>query len=94
MYPMRSQIWSFFQRIGAAAQEATRNKKKTRQTEQKSLSPVSSILTPLFFFTRNQNRKNRLKSFLESDSIIIRYTFFTATCLTVAFFLVKFVKKK
>lgn len=93
MYPMRSQIWSFFQRIGAAAQEATRKKKRTR-SDQKSLFTSTNFLTPLFFFTRNQNRKNRLKSFLESDSMIIRYTFLTATCITMAFFLIKFVKKK
>lgn len=93
MYPMRSQIWSFFQKLGAAAQAATSNGKKTRSD---LTSPTSSrsIFNPLFLFTKDTNKKLRPKSANDPDSMLLRYTFLTATCLTMAFLLFKMIKKK
>lgn len=92
MYPMRSHIWSFFQRIGAAAQAATRQSKKKR-SEQMSFSPTTSIFSQLFFLSRSNDKNVRSKSPYNPDSMIFRYTFLTATCLTMAFLLIKIIRK-
>ncbi|CAF0742749.1 unnamed protein product [Brachionus calyciflorus] len=93
MYPMRSQIWSFFQKLGAAAQAATSHGKKTRPETTNNSSNLS-IFNPLYLFSKGTDKKMRPKSTIDPDSMLLRYTFLTATCLTMAFLLFKMIKKR
>ncbi len=91
MYPMRSQIWRFFQKLGAAASAATHYSSTSRTT--KSTVELSendkSIFSPIEFLNRSiaKVRSN------DEDSMILRYSILTASCLTVAFILIKILKK-
>ena len=86
MYPMRSQIWSFFQKLGAAA-SAT---KLTRTTSSSVVAKKSNIFNPLSYFARTGNLRPRKE--INPDSMLLRYTLLTATCITMAFLIIKLLK--
>ncbi len=92
MYPMRSQIWRFFQKLGAAASAATHystsaSKQTTSSVELDKNS--ESIFKPIEFLSRSIARARAN----DQDSMYLRYSILTASCLTVAFLLIKILKQ-
>lgn len=78
---MRNQIWRFFQKLGAVASATyTSNHKKTK-------NPNTSPLNPINFFT------NKITSQpIDPDNMYLRYSLLAASCVTVAFFIIKLFK--
>ena len=89
MYPMRSQIWRFFQKLGAAASAATSSSRASKaQSKSRKLTKKDSMFNPITFFTN----KIPAVSSNDPDSMFLRYTILTASCVTVAFILIKILK--
>jgi hypothetical protein len=92
MYPMRSQIWRFFQKLGAAATAATSSTATFKAS--KSVEPTSkknSAPNPI------ASAFNKVQAVVASgvndpDYMYLRYTVLTASCITVAFFIIKLLK--
>jgi hypothetical protein len=57
----------------------------------KPLTASTTILNPLAYFSRTANLL-RPQSASDPDSMFLRYSFLTATCVTVAFILYKLLK--
>lgn len=92
MYPMRSQIWSFFQKLGAAAVTTNRLTRHGGANQQsKSSQSVISALNPLSYFSRSISLRPRHE--LDPDSMLLRYSFLTASVITVAIFIIKLFKR-
>lgn len=87
MYPMRSQIWSFFQKLGAAASSPNSLQIRTKRESNKT-SARREVLNPLAYFSNTF----RPRSASDPDSMYLRYTILTATCITVAILIIKLVK--
>lgn len=85
MYPMRSQIWRFFQKLGAAASATyTSNQRTTKKNSINNTSP----LNPINFFTNKINSSQPI----DPDNMYLRYSLLAASCVTVAFFIIKLLK--
>ena len=88
MYPMRSQIWSFFQKLGAAASFSS----ASRPTNKLKRSNSNNMLNPLSLFKNNNNSLSTNNNNNDPDYMFLRYTILTATCVTVAYLLIKLFK--
>lgn len=90
MYPMRSQIWRFFQKLGAAATAASYSSKGMKKSISKprDLNKKSPLFNPITFFSN----KFRASSTNDPDSMLLRYSILTASCVTVAFILIKILR--
>ena len=75
----------FFQKIGAAASAATYSSSSFKKDEKKNLisQGISCLANK---FTSKPNTAS------DPDSMFLRYTVLTATCITVAFFIIKILK--
>ena len=103
MYPMGSQIWRFFEKIGAATSlNASRSSPyrslaskgaTLESTDGAGQSFVSKLryLNPLSLFF-NSSRELRPRSAKDPDSMMMRYSLLAAGCICVTFLIVKMLK--
>lgn len=91
MYPMRSQIWRFFQKLGAAASAATyASKLKKSSNLNDSVKKEKSVFNPIAYFSNKVSPKS--DTACDPEFMYLRYTLLTATCISVAFFIAKLLK--
>jgi hypothetical protein len=85
--------FSFFQKLGAAAASTrlTRSQLNSSRSAVNNSSSKSYFLNPLSYFSRSS--LSRPKKEINPDSMLIRYTLLTATCITVAFLLIKLINR-
>lgn len=90
MYPMRSQIWRFFQKLGAAASSVpTIYSSNSSSNSKNNKDKNNSLLKNSFSYVSNKIQDE----YNDPDSMFLRYSLFTAGCVTVAFFLFKILQK-
>ncbi len=92
MYPMKSQIWRFFEKLGISSNMSNTKMKKIKTS---NTMTVSTRFTNPFDYIMKRNRSDlRPARASDSDNMLMRYSLITTACITVAILLAKILRFK